>query len=167
MKAASRSLLGVWVLAFTFLINGSLLLYTHYEIIKIAKKYGNGIHTNVINPISILFLSCLFIETIAYWLLRKKIFDIVAVRIHVWILFFVFCIMPFLFFLIAQISASYLGSDRYMSFLKELSQIRTFLFWALLAVAHIFFLITIVKCFNNKKETVSDEPAGILDEFIS
>jgi hypothetical protein len=99
----------------------------------------------------------LLIEVVIYILLRKKLYNRSWVIIHTLLTFLFFFAIPFT---IGLFTLYFSIND-----LRGFYSIWRYSFWLRMAVAHLFFILTIVKSFR-KHESVHETP-GLLDEFVS
>ena len=121
-------------------------------------------------PIIVQLTISLFVllsEAIVYWKLRKTFYNMSWVWCHICLLYFILMVMPIVYlFLLPILNRSY-SPEQYGEVMLNISRIRVIIFWSGLIIAHIFFVLTIVKS-NWKKESaesLANEPANLLDEF--
>jgi len=86
------------------------------------------------------------------------------VGLHSWITFAIF-LLPIVIILFYNIIAEDYSPEEFAALSKRITQIRVILFYLFIVIAHIFFILTIVKSF--KQQVSINETPGLLDEFIS
>jgi uncharacterized membrane protein len=78
----------------------------------------------------------------------------------------VMILAPLIYAVVNSVSRQYNSPNDLVTFQAQFYQFQFYTFWLLNAVGHIFFIVTIVKSFSQKQETIIDEQApGLLDEF--
>ena len=114
--------------------------------------------------------SILLVEVAVYWLIRKRLYYKFWVWIHVISVWLAIVILPITYLLVTYFyrRGDILFTDR-ARFNSNLSMIFGSAFVISIAAGHLFFILTIVKSFSNKKRLqlkpdVTDSP-HILDEF--
>jgi hypothetical protein len=109
----------------------------------------------------------LLAEAIVYWILRKRFYRMRWVWCHVVLLYMLLIILPGIYIFIIPLFSRDFESGSYYKWLGNLRLVRTFLYWSLLIMAHVFFVLTIVKSFskNSSAEIGTNETSGLLDEF--
>jgi hypothetical protein len=103
-------------------------------------------------------------EIIIYIKIRKRITERNAVLIHSWTSLFAFIVYPLLIFAFG-ISYRLYQDHAIARIFYSSSWIRKIIYWGLVALGHLFFILTIIKSFK-KPEPVYETP-GLLDEFVS
>ena len=136
------------------------VLYLVYSVFAIILSTSKA-YVVLIFPVIILS------EAFVYWRIRKKIANKKIAWAHVLLL-----VAGFLTVTLIAILPIYFGTGFYNINSKgaQLVSLAIFIinyvFWGTFVLAHIFFVIIIVKSFSKKQELKTDEPApGLLDEF--
>jgi hypothetical protein len=126
-------------------------------------------HINITPVILQLLISfaVLLAEAVMYWKLRRRFSNMLWVWCHISLLYFILLIMPFAYLMLMPILNRYIEPVHYSDLMETLSWVRLILFWSLLVVAHIFFVLTIVKGYSKKNEFEIDlnGASNLLDEF--
>jgi hypothetical protein len=128
------------------------------------------------NLVMFVMVIVLLAETMFYWNRRYKIPNKAWVHIHIWSTFLAMVVIPIVTYFLMSIlmrsyyqqlppETEYYNGNSYHDVVARYTTIQRYLFWGLLAVGHIFFIVTIVKSFQLKDEE-PDESTGLLDEFI-
>ena len=118
---------------------------------------------------SCIYIFILLVESLLYWILRKRILKKSWALIHVALLYFALIFLAILFVVSTWIAASYYSPSDYGNFMRQISNIRRTVFWCSIIAAHIFFIATIVKGFSNKNISgkSENESADLLNEFTA
>jgi len=116
--------------------------------------------------IVLIFPVLFFIESFVYWRIRKKVGNKTIAWAHVLLLVIGFLVITLFVFLTTYFDINYILTSED----KVLPRLATFIFnygfWITFVLAHIFFVITIVKSFSKKQEVEMVEPTpGLLDEL--
>ena len=82
-------------------------------------------------------------------------------------LYFGLLILPVLYNFLIFFLGRYFGSGNYQEVTSSLAKGQAILFWASLIIAHILFVLTIVKSYSVKEteEQASNESTDLLDQF--
>jgi hypothetical protein len=116
----------------------------------------------------LIFPLLFFSEAFVYWRVRKKILNKRVAWAHVLLLVFGFLNITLIAFLAIYFENDYYLSSDDSTLIDLASFIINYAFWGTFVLAHIFFVITIVKSFSKKQELKTDEPSpGLLDEFVN
>ena len=105
-------------------------------------------------------------EVIVYLIVRKRMYKKIWVIFHSWSCIIAFFIWPIVSIFISQWWYRHYPPKEYRDMLNRFVLARLMFFYLLIAIGHLFFILTIVKSFN-KQITVVDETPGVLDEFVS
>lgn len=106
-------------------------------------------------------------EIFIYLVIRKRIYKKLWVIFHSWCCIIAFFVIPLLFVLLTTlVSVHYARRENADRLLKNITVLGQMFFYFLNGVGHLFFILTIVKSFNNKQITANENP-GVLDEFVS
>jgi hypothetical protein len=165
MRATKPFLLGVWILIAIAVFKIIQLGFLQYFLNKrdfIPTSY------TVFSFFNLFLISLPLLEAFIYWRLRLNISTKLWAHMHIWILFLAMVLLPLLMFVLAPfITINYSPSGN-PNLYHLINNINYWSFWFFFSLAHIFFIVTIVKYFNRKSEVKENEtPAGLLDEFIN
>lgn len=160
IRRGKSFLAGAWVNAITILLIASV------NIISLWFLRKKGIKNTYLSPWLLIWSIVLLAEIIVYIKIRKLIYRKLWVWLHVLLVNIALFILP--------LTAAFLSTFIY----DETGNVRSSLFWllqnfsylifALLIVAHLFFALTLIKSFQLKKSArTNDEAPGLLDEFIN
>jgi hypothetical protein len=165
MRATKPFFFGIWMLIAIAVFKIIQLGFLHYFL---NKGNFNPASYTVFSFFNLVLISVPLLEAFIYWRLRFNISTKPWAYMHVWILFLGMVLLPLLLFVLAPfIMINYSPSDS-RNLYHLINKINYWSFWFLVPLAHICFIITIVKYFNRKSEVNENEnPAGILDEFVS
>lgn len=110
----------------------------------------------------------LVVEIILYWLMRNHIYKKLWVKVHVILFALGFIILPFLIHFIGIATLSLNATDiEYAERIIFIAKVDVITIYSCLIIAHVFFALTLIKSFGFKKELAeSNEPSGLLDEFV-
>ncbi|HET6996432.1 MAG TPA: hypothetical protein VFI06_15665 [Chitinophagaceae bacterium] len=161
MARIKRSVLGFWVMVIIFASRWVFLYITYRNIRKLEGFSLDRLPLRFL-VVELAVLVILLAEIITYWALRYKIRNKWWVRLHVWPLFSFMVVFPLLLMILSVLIVRHYGSLGI-----GLLKVRAFLFWTIVPLSHIFFIVTIVQSFKPIKQPISDEPPGLLDEFIN
>ena len=167
MARVKQSLLGFWVLTSIAFFKGLFHVLAYLSVRDLQLHTGRRFTIQIMSPVDKIVLSLLLAEALVYWTLRFKIHDIRWVRWHAWTLFFFMVVFPLVAVGLTTYLSSILSPSDYSDVFAKTSQLRFYLFWIIFPGAHIFFIATIVKSFRPVKELNTDEPPGLLDEFVT
>jgi hypothetical protein len=115
----------------------------------------------------LIFPLLIFIEAFVYWRIRKKIINKRVAWAHVLLL-----VLGFLNITLIAFLSIYFENDYYVTTddppLMDLAIfIINYAFWGTFVLAHIFFVITVVKSFSKRKEMeLDDQIPGILGDYV-
>ncbi len=158
-------LTGVWVLIGCAVFRIVQLWFLYNFLLK------RGINTaayEVFSFLNLIIVILPLLEAFIYWRLR---FDNPQKRWahrHVWILFLAVVLLPLLMFVLTPFMVIKYPASEHPDLYPLINKINYWTFWFLFSLAHIFFIVTIVKYFKRKNEVTENEtPAGLLDEFVS
>lgn len=166
MKNRRLYLLPVILFSLIVIFRIVALVYT-YHMVKGMMDSSNSlsIRKPLLNFWIFFWPSLLIAEIVIYCIIRKRIYNRQWIFIHSLCNLIIFVVSPLLApFLIGLFLGQY-PPNEYVEKLETLARIRFWVFYFFLGVGHIFFILTIVKSFKKKKEF--NEPAGLLDEFVS
>ena len=135
-------------------------------VVKLRPLGGQVNFIPIIVQMTVTFI-VLLSEAIVYWKLRRRFEKMSWVWAHIFLLYFILILMPIVYLFVLPLLTNYFNPQRSSSLIINLSVTRVILFWSSVAIAHIFFVLTIVKSKWKNKSTVAanDEPANLLDEF--
>jgi hypothetical protein len=161
MRPAKPYLFGFRMLVGVIIIR---LLMIMIAWILVQRLAGRGFNSATI-WISFLSVMVVVIEAMVYWYRRYKIPNKAWVHIHVWTLIVATILIPLASVVMMPILSRMYSPDLYDNTLSNIITIRSYVYWGLLAIGHAFFIATIVRSLQ-LKESQSNEPPGILDEFV-
>ena len=167
MTRAKPSLLGFWVLTLIAFIKGLFILLAYLSLRNLEHSTGRHFRIPVVSTADRIVLSLLLAEALVYWALRFRIREIRWVRWHVWTLFFFMIVFPLVAVVLTTYLATVLNPREYSDVILQINSVRFYLIWFILPGVHVFFITTIVKSFRRVKELNTDEPPGLLDEFVT
>jgi hypothetical protein len=162
MKPAKPYLFGFRMLVVVIIIRLLLIVVAWVLIQRLA---GRGF-SSATTWISFLSVIVVIIEAMVYWYRRYKIPNKAWVHVHVWTLFVATILIPLATAVMIPVLSKMYSPDLYDNTLSNILTIRHYVYWGLLAIGHIFFIATIVRSLQ-LKESESNEPPGILDEFVN
>jgi len=158
----------LFVMVLAMRLTFAMVLSNYYR-----KNLGDLDESNVDSVISsiiwqmVLALAVVAVEATVYWLLKRKFYRMSWVWAHVSLLYFVLMVVPLLYPLGNLILFNYMGSGHAGEWVLMISNVLSTLFWSAVVVAHIFFVLTIVRSLKarKQKEKGTYDPASLLDEF--
>ena len=116
---------------------------------------------------AVITIVILIAEAVTYWILRRRFYRMSWIWTHVVLLYIVLLILPLVYVFLSFVLPRYLNPELYADWLAKFSMAQITIYWVGLAIAHVFFVLTIVYGFQKKKlaEPVGNEPTHILDQF--
>lgn len=149
-----------WMLPFWFMLGIAIIGGLEELFVFITTfKFGKSKYL-------LLFLiwpSVLFVETIVYWLIRKKITERKWVWAHLLFSLFAFVLLWILYFLVSAVFF-YTNRGLLTENIVLLNKIKLYCFWSGIVVGHIFFIVAIVRSFSVKNSLLPDHTDDLLDE---
>jgi len=161
-RANTKPFWSLIILLFLDLVWRIALIIT---IIKLRQFAGNVNFTPIIVQLVISF-AVLLAEAIVYWKLRRRFQNMSWVWTHVFLLYFILLVMPIAYLIGLPLLNRYFAPESYSELMVRLSWIRVIFFWSILAMAHLFFVLTIVKSYSTKNdsETEVNATSDLLDQ---
>ena len=129
-------------------------------------KYEATLRKGLLNFETFFWPALLVCEIILYIIIRKRIYKKLWVIFHSWFLIIAFLLVPFLFGFISYFLLRHHPSKEDPGLARQISLLRSLSFNFLIAVGHLFFILTIVKSFTKKQIEILNETPGVLDEFV-
>jgi len=165
MKKKRIYLLPVILFSLLVVLRIALLVFGLLAVNRLGDSlYATELRKRLMSFETFLWPALLIIEIIIYCIIRKRIYNKLWVGLHSWITFAIF-LLPIVIILFYNIIAEDYSPEEFAALSKRITQIRVILFYLFIVIAHIFFILTIVKSF--KQQISINETPGLLDEFIS
>lgn len=108
----------------------------------------------------------IWIETILYRVIRRKIVTKHYVWLHISVVAFIHVIMPVVSTLILLNLRSGLDNNSYYNKYDIIRKIQGITFWFFFIIGHAFFITTIAKSFKRKEAEDNEQATSILDGII-
>jgi len=130
--------------------------------------------TRFINPqtiyvfyfLSLLWPFILFVESLLYYKIRAKIYNIQWVKLHVIFMAIAFVILPLLWTLFFLIARQVYNLSGYRAIVAMSRKVRPFLFAVLFIAGTVFFILNLIKSYANKTSNKSTSENDLLDDDI-
>lgn len=168
MSQQKKYLLGFRVLCLIIFFRLLILTIVYFTVHRFATPQNDLSQINIFSAYEIIVMAIFFLQAIIYWSLRYNIVYKSWVKAHVWLIFFAMVILPFFMWLGLIVAPRYLGMEQIAVFRLWSANIRFYLGWSLIIIAHVYFILTLVTFFNTKKINASTvKSADVLEEFSS
>ena len=112
----------------------------------------------------LLWPSLILVETIIYWVIRRKVKERKWVWAHLLFSLFAFVVVKILYIL-APFIFTFDGVDRGYHKLNLINQIQYYCFWFSFIIGHIFFIIAIIQSFSKNNSPQIDDANDFLSEL--
>ncbi|HYF30826.1 MAG TPA: hypothetical protein VD993_06885 [Chitinophagaceae bacterium] len=150
-------------------ILGVILLHAVYysAVIFQAPRGFRSMYINAVMAQFLIYSIILMLEMLVYWIIRRRLYRVVWVRLHIITLWAALVLIPLVYVCLYYFLGDAMSPERFSHMLAAISAFRTVVFWGGLVVGHLFFIATIVKSFSKKQAPAADatNTPDILDEF--
>ncbi len=156
---------------FWVMLSVSVILSCVYivSLIYVHKLMATGKYGQLKLNIWVMILPVLlWIETVLYRVIRKRIKNRFYVWAHIVLAIIGFIIVPAIFYVLTLVQSRLLTPAEYRVRRPKIELARFCAFWFLFIISHTFFITTIVKSFRKENRDNQDNEAapGILDGII-
>jgi len=154
-----------WVFFAVFLMVTAMQWATIFYLEQIKDSLNPDLNLRLFYFYGILWPCLVLGEWIVYWMIRKRISELRWIWYHLILLVLTFLILPLVVVIITIfIRGNYGATDSY-DFTMVVYRVRFYSFWTFIILAHIFFIIALVKAFSKPAESDHDQDSGFLDQF--
>lgn len=154
-----------WLFFTVFLLVAAMQWATIFYLERIKDSLNPDLNLRLFYFYGILWPCLVLAEWVVYWVIRKRITEFRWIWFHMALLVLTFLLLPLIVVIITMfIRTSYNPADSY-NYTMVVYQIRFYSFWTFIILAHIFFIIALVKAFSKPPNSEHDADSGFLDQI--